>query len=216
MHYTTYWEYTIACRTDTGTDVCEANVFYPEKHSVRCDLPVGLICIRVRRRWIAHCGLLLESPPPIRSDTVCPQRRTPAHRTEQEHCTATLDDIFLPFQINYNHLKMIWVITTNAKLLNRNKLTNKYRPCKQEISVQLQSLPWITLDSLLNSDAVWASNWTRMESHQWESRGRGRDVYTSNYEPLWRQFLSGVGCSGAGGSRAGVNCAWEAEGNASL
>jgi len=25
MHYTTYWEHTIACNTDTGTDVCEAS-----------------------------------------------------------------------------------------------------------------------------------------------------------------------------------------------
>lgn len=102
--------------------MCVRQVFYPGRNSVCCDLPVGLIRSRARRRWIAHCGLLLESPPPIRSDTVCPQLRTPAHRTEQEHCTATLDDIFLPFQINYNHLNLIWMITMNTKQLNRNKL----------------------------------------------------------------------------------------------
>lgn len=130
-------------------------MFYPERNSVWCDLPVGLIRIRARRRWIAHCGLLLESPPPIRSDTVCPQLRTPAHRTEQEHCTATLDDIFLPFQINYNHLNLIWMITMNTKQLNRNKLTNKYRICKhKKYQSSSESLPWKTLYSPLNSDAV--------------------------------------------------------------
>ncbi len=97
------------------------------------DLPVGLICIRARRRWIGHCRILPESPPPIRSDTVCPQLRTPAHRPEQEHCTATLDDIFLPFQINYNHLKWSgwsrWIQNGSKEIY---ELINKYRICKHK------------------------------------------------------------------------------------